>query len=120
MRYYCPFLDLVLILTYFKRNSLFFDEVRVELGKQQGKFWPQVREMIWKKAQELYQADQYRGMGDKFIGTTATRLELREGGYFHQAKLIVLRDLFLRKKGLPMTEEDEASQKSAQDFFQNK
>lgn len=61
------------------------------MGKQQGRFWSQVRERIWEKAQELYQANQYRKMGGSFTGTTATRLELREGGYFHQAKLIVLR-----------------------------
>lgn len=32
------------------------------------------------------------------------RCELREGGYFYQAKLIVLRNLWLEKKGLPSTE----------------
>jgi hypothetical protein len=76
--------------------------------QQKGKFWPQVRAMIWEKAQELYQTDQYHGMGDSYTGTTATRLELREGGYFHQAKLIVLRDLWRRKRGLPTVEEEEA------------
>jgi hypothetical protein len=76
--------------------------------KAKGKFWPQVREMIWEKAQELYQADQYRGMGDSPIGTTTTRLELREGGYFHQAKLIVLQNLWSRKRDLPNVEEAEA------------
>lgn len=59
-------------------------------------------------------------MGDDFKGITATKAELREGGYFHQAKLIVLRDLFLQKKGLPTTEEEGTSHKSAQDFLQNK
>jgi hypothetical protein len=38
---------------------------------------------------------------------TATRRELREGGYFHQAKLIVLRNLWLQKKGLPTVDEEE-------------
>jgi hypothetical protein len=47
-------------------------------------------------------------MGNSFTGTTATRLELREGGYFHQAKLIVLQDLWRRKRGLPNVEEEEA------------
>jgi hypothetical protein len=88
--------------------------------KEQGKFWPQVRAMIWEKAQQLYQQDQARGMTEDFTGITATKAELREGGYFYQAKLIVLRDLFLQKKGLPTTEEEEASQKSAQDFLQNR
>ena len=86
--------------------------------KHKGKFWPQVRAMIWEKAQELYQQDEARGMPKDFTGITATKAELREGGYFHQAKLIVLRDLWLGKS-LPSTEK-EALQKSAQDFLQNK
>jgi len=76
--------------------------------------------MIWEKAQQLYQQDEARGMPKDLTGTTATKAELREGGYFYQAKLIVLRDLWLGKKGLPKTEEQEASQKSAQDFLLNK
>ncbi len=91
-----------------------------ELQRNRGKFWPQVRAMIWEKAQQLYQQDEARGMSNDFTGITATKGELREGGYFYQVKLIVLRDLFLQKKGLPITEEEEASQKSAQDFLQNK
>ena len=89
-------------------------------AKQKGKFWPQVRAMIWEKAQDLYQQDEARGMANDFTGITATKAELREGGYFHQAKLIVLRDLWLGKKGLPLTEEEETSRKSAQGFLQNK
>ena len=69
--------------------------------QQRGKFWPQVRAMIWEKAQQLYQQDEARGMSNDFTGITATKAELREGGYFHQAKLIVLRDLWLGKKGYP-------------------
>jgi len=94
--------------------------LKSEAKKRQGKFWPQVRAMIWEKAQQLYQQDEARGMSNDFTGTTATKAELREGGYFYQAKLTVLRDLFLQKKGLPTTEEEEASQKSAQDFLQNR
>ena len=94
--------------------------LRSESNKRRGKFWPQVRTMIWEKAQELYQQDEARGMSNDFTGITATKAELREGGYFHQAKLIVLRDLWLGKKGLPTTQEEEASRKSAQDFLQNK
>ena len=88
--------------------------------QQKGNFWPQVRAMIWDKAQELYQQDEARGMSNDFTGITATKAELREGGYFYQAKLIVLRNLFLQKKGLPTTEEEEALRKSAQGFLQNK
>ena len=87
--------------------------------QQKGNFWPQVRAMIWDKAQELYQQDEARGMTNDFTGITATKAELREGGYFHQAKLIVLRDLWLGKKDLPTTQ-DEGSKKSVQDFLQNK
>lgn len=72
-------------------------EKTVKIMQPKGKFWPHVRALIWEKAQELYQADEIRGNQD-FKGTTATKLELREGGYFHTAKLIVLRDLFLEKK----------------------
>jgi hypothetical protein len=37
-------------------------------------------------------------MGEDFKGITAERKELREGGYFYQAKLIVLRNLWREKK----------------------
>jgi len=67
------------------------------IGK--GKFWPHVRELIWIKAQELFQEDEARTMGDDFTGTTATQAELREGGYFQEAKVIVLQDLYRMKKG---------------------
>ena len=75
--------------------------------RQPGKFWPRVRPMIWEKAQELYQMEQAKTMGDDFKGITAERKELREGGYFYQAKLIVLRNLWLEKKCLPTIEEEE-------------
>ncbi len=65
-----------------------------------GKFWPWVREFIWLKAQELFQEDQGKNMGKDFTGNTAERNELREGGYFYSAKLIVLHDLWLRQKDL--------------------
>ena len=48
------------------------------------------------------------------------KCELREGGYFHEAKLIVLRNLWREKKGLPLTEEEEAFQDQAHGFRQNK
>ena len=91
-----------------------------KLQRKTGKFWPPVRVLIWEKAQQLYQQEEAKGMGDDFKGITATKAELREGGFFYQAKLIVLRDLWREKKGLPTTEEEEASQKSAQDFLQNR
>jgi len=76
--------------------------------RKKGKFWPYVRELIWEKAQELFQEDEARTMGDDFKGITSTRAELREGGYFHEAKLIVLHDLWRQKKGLPTIEEEAA------------
>jgi len=76
--------------------------------RQPGKFWPWVRPMIWEKAQELYQMEQAKTMGEDFKGITAERRELREGGYFYTAKLIVLRNLWREKKGLPTIEEGEA------------
>ncbi|MCL6579359.1 MAG: hypothetical protein K6T73_08235 [Candidatus Bathyarchaeota archaeon] len=76
--------------------------------RKPGKFWPQVRALIWEKAQELYQMEQAKNMGKDFKGITATRKELREGGYFYLAKLIVLRNLWRERKGFPMLEEEEA------------
>jgi len=69
--------------------------------RNQGKFWPTVRPLIWEKAQQLYQQDQARTMGTDFKGITATHKELREAGYFHTAKLIVLRNLYLQNKNSP-------------------
>jgi hypothetical protein len=61
--------------------------------------------MIWQKAQELYQMEQAKTMGEDFKGITAERKELREGGYFYMAKLIVLRNLWLERKGLLSVQE---------------
>jgi len=76
--------------------------------REPGKFWPKVRAMIWEKAQQLYQEAQAKTMGGDFKGLTATRKELREAGYFYTAKLIVLRNLWRQRKGLPTIEEEEA------------
>ena len=76
--------------------------------RKPGKFWPYVRPLIWEKAQQLYQMEQAKTMGEDFKAITAERKELREGGYFYQAKLIILRNLWLQKKGLPTVEEEEA------------
>ena len=73
-----------------------------------GKFWSQVRTQIWETAQQLYQEKQARTMHEDFKGTTATKAELREAGYFYTARLIVLRNLYLQNKDLPTTEEQEA------------
>jgi hypothetical protein len=65
--------------------------------------------MIWEKAEELFMQDQMRTMD---CDIRPERCELREGGYFYQAKLIVLRDLWREKRGLSTTEEEEAVQKA--------
>ncbi|MCW4008079.1 MAG: hypothetical protein NWF09_05250 [Candidatus Bathyarchaeota archaeon] len=75
--------------------------------KTKGKFWPQVRPLIWEKAQELYQMEHAKTMKNDFKGLTATRKELREGGYFHTAKLIILREIWQQKKRSPVFEEEE-------------
>ena len=75
--------------------------------RDRGKFWPIVRALIWEKAQQLFQEEQAKTMGVDFKGVTATREELREGGYFYAAKLIVLRELWRKKKSLLACEERE-------------
>jgi len=77
------------------------------LQKTKGKFWPQVRALIWEKAQELYQLENAKNMKEDFKGTTATKKELREGGYFQTAKLIILREVWQQKKRLPTPAEEE-------------
>ncbi len=64
--------------------------------KPKGKFWPHARELIWQKAEELFMQDQ--AQMDCYI--RPERSELREGGYFHTAKLIVLQELYLAGKTL--------------------
>ncbi len=56
-----------------------------------GKFWPWVRELIWQEAESLHAADFHKCHEENI--TPPTRGELREGGYFYAAKLIVLRDI---------------------------
>ena len=73
---------------------------------KKGKFWPYVRPLIWEKAQELFQEDEQRTMGNDFTGNTATRSELTEGGYFQEAKSLVLDELWRQKKGRNQAEED--------------
>ncbi len=72
---------------------------KANYGKNKGVFWPKVRVLIWEKAQELYQHDEARGSSGDLSGITATRKELVEGGYFQSAKVIVLRELQLQRKG---------------------
>jgi len=84
-----------------------------------GKFWPRVRALIWEKAQELYQMENAKTMKDDFKGTTATKKELREGGYFQTAKLIILRELWLQKKGLTSIDEEETIKENSILPFKN-
>ena len=75
--------------------------------QQQGKFWPQVRAMTWEKAEELFMAEQAKTMD---FYNRPEKCELIEGGYFHEAKLIVLRNLWRDKMSLSTAEENEGSQ----------
>jgi len=63
-----------------------------------GAFWPQVRERIWQKAQELYQMRAAQHIGKDFTGVMAERSELLELGLFEEAKRIVLREIQLEAK----------------------
>ncbi|MCS7113972.1 MAG: hypothetical protein RMJ15_09755 [Nitrososphaerota archaeon] len=58
-------------------------------------------------------------MQNDFKGLTATKKELREGGYFHTAKLIVLRNLWLQRKGFPTIEETETIKENSILPFKN-
>ena len=78
--------------------------------ERKGKFWPQVRAMIWEKAEELFMAEQAKTMD---FYNRPEKCELLEGGYFHEAKLIVLRNLWREKTGLPLTEEEDAFKEQA-------
>lgn len=46
-------------------------------------------------------------MDDDFKGLTAEQKELAEGGYFEEAKLLVLREINREKNGLTAEEEGE-------------
>ena len=81
--------------------------------KTHGKFWPTVRPLIWEKAQQLYQEEQARTMGTDYKGITATHKELREAGYFHTAKLITLRNLYLQNKNQKRTNKKTPASKNS-------
>ena len=66
-----------------------------------GKFWPPVRRLIWQKAEQMFQEEQARTMGEDWKAITPERRELRQAGYFHQAKLVILRELYYAKRGDP-------------------
>lgn len=90
----------------FPRNRNHRDLGRKEMPRAKGKFWPRVRAMIWAKAQQLFQDQECKTMGDDFKGITAEQKELREAGYFQEAKVLVLRGIYREKKGLPPEEAD--------------
>jgi hypothetical protein len=54
--------------------------------------------MIWQKAEQMFQEEQMRTMSEDWKAITPERRELRESGLFHEAKLIVLRELYYSKK----------------------
>lgn len=57
---------------------------------KKGKFWPLIRELTWQKAEQLFMQDQILKMN---CDIKPERRELREEGYYHTAKLIVLREI---------------------------
>ena len=59
--------------------------------KAKGLFWPEVRRRMREKAIELFMADHYRN--PCFTGQTPEMEELKEGGYLHRAKVLVLREI---------------------------
>jgi hypothetical protein len=63
-----------------------------------GKFWPPVRRLIWQKAEQMFQEEQMRTMGEDWKAITPERRELREKGLFHEAKLIMLREIHQAEK----------------------
>jgi len=71
-----------------------------------GKFWPWVREMIWEKAYELHAADFHKSHETNI--TRPTRSELRENGYFYQAKLIILREVNRMNRGSKRRDREDA------------
>lgn len=52
--------------------------------------WSKVRARIWVKAEELFMKDNAQSYGSI---NTPERCELREGGYFYDAKLLVLKEI---------------------------
>jgi hypothetical protein len=87
--------------------------------KTRGKFWPYIRPLIWQKAQELYQMENAKTMHTDFKGLTATKKELREDGYFHTAKIIILREIWLQKKGSPTIKKEETIKENSVLPFKN-
>lgn len=65
-----------------------------------GKFWPPIRRLIWQKAEQMFQEEQMRTMGEDWKAITPERKELRQAGYFYEAKILVLRELWYQKKGM--------------------
>lgn len=76
------------------------------MSQKMSGFWARVRPLIWEKAQQLFQESQIRTLGTDFHGTTATHKELREAGYFYQAKLLVLNNLSCQNRRLPTVKEE--------------
>jgi hypothetical protein len=67
-----------------------------------GKFWPEVRRRMRKKAISLFHQDNPQARG-----VTLTQKELKESGYWHQAKVEVLREIYREKHGSLSSEEEQ-------------
>ena len=60
-----------------------------------GSFWPEVRRRMREKAVELFMAEHSRN--PYFTGQAPEMEELKEGGYLHRAKVLILREISRNK-----------------------
>lgn len=67
-----------------------------------GKFWPDVRRRMRTKALDLFHRDNPQAQG-----VTPTKNELRESGYWYDAKIEVLREIYREKHGALTSEEEQ-------------
>lgn len=67
-----------------------------------GKFWPDVRRRMRRKALDLFHRDNPHAHG-----VTPTKNELKESGYWYEAKIEVLREIYREKCGCLSSEEEQ-------------
>lgn len=80
-----------------------------------GRFWPEVRRRMRIKAQDLFHQDNPQAQG-----ITPTKNELRESGYWFQAKIEVLREIYRENHSLLSSEEEEFLAQYAEYLEENK
>jgi hypothetical protein len=70
---------------------------------------------MWIKAQELFHRDHPEAKG-----VTPTKKEMREGGYWYEAKILVLREVYRERHGLSSPEEEMFEQQYREWLEENK